>query len=116
MSTFIFDSNQENNVVTLYCIKDFQTFIINITININNNDEINNNINNNNYGINYYLFQNESNEQCLFERTNCNINIIDVIQGNHEIRTINQYRDNNYNQNLLDNMVWLNILGRLALD
>ena len=113
MTSYIFDSVQVNDTISLYCIKDFQTFIINITVNINNNEDINNNIN---YGIDYYLFQNESNERCFFEKTVCNINIMNVIQGNYEIRSINQYRENNYNQNLLDNMVWLNILGRIALD
>ena len=40
MTTYIFDSNQENDTITLYCIKDFQTFIINISINVNNNMKI----------------------------------------------------------------------------
>ena len=34
MTTYIFDFVINNNITTLYCIKNFNTFIINITNNI----------------------------------------------------------------------------------
>ena len=115
MTTYIFNLIIDNNIITLYCIKNFQTFIINITNNINNNEANNIINNNNNFNINYYLFNNNgNNQQSLFERTNCNINLIEVFQGNYNIQTINDFKYQN--QNILDKIAWLNIFGRLALD
>ena len=114
MTAYIFDFVINNNITILYCIKNFHTFIINIRNNLNNN-EVNNIINNNNnFDTNYYLFINSNNQQSLFERTNCNINMIEVFQGNYNIQTIEDFKLQNHN--LLDNLVWINILGRLALD
>ena len=115
MTNYIFDYIvNNNNNITLYCLKNFQTFIINITININNDNEINNNINNNNYGSDYYLFNNNNNEQCLLEKTNCNLNIIQVFQGNYNIQSVEDFRLQH--PNLFQSLIWINILGRLALD
>ncbi len=121
MTTYIFDSIINNDILSLYLIKDFNTFIININQNFNN-DEINNNINNNNnnYGQNYYIINNMHNEQCLFERIPCNISIMNVFEGisngDYQLRTVEEFRQNNYHHNILDNIIWINILGNIAIN
>lgn len=117
MTTYIFDSIYNNDNLSLYLIKDFNTFIININQNFNNN-EINNNFNN--YGINYYIINNSHNEQCLFERIPCNISIMNILEGisngDYQLRTVEEFRQNNYHNNILDNIIWINILGNIAIN
>ena len=103
-----------NTNIIIYCLKEFETFIINLRINPDNN-EINNNIDNNQININYYLFTNLSNQRVLFQYEQSNISLIDVLEGNYNIVPINEYRENNPYENILDHMTWLNILGRIEL-
>tara|TARA_B100000575_G_C23125384_1_gene651946 strand:- start:1000 stop:1350 length:351 start_codon:yes stop_codon:yes gene_type:complete len=103
-----------NTNIIIYCLKEFETFIINLRINPDNN-EINNNIDNNQININYYLFTNLSNQRVLFQYEQSNISLIDVLEGNYNIIPINEYRENNPYENILDHMTWLNILGRIEL-
>ena len=107
-----------NTNIILYCLKEFETFTINLTINPDNNEinnEINNNIDNNQININYYLFTNLSNQRVLFRYEQSNISLIDVLEGDYNIVPINEYRENNPYENILDHMTWLNILGRIEL-
>lgn len=103
-----------NTNIIIYCLKEFETFTINLRINPDNN-EINNNIDNNQININYYLFTNLSNQRVLFQYEQSNISLIDVLEGNYNIVPINEYRENNPYENILDHMTWLNILGRIEL-
>ena len=103
-----------NTNIILYCLKEFETFTINLRINLDDN-EVNNNIANNLLNINYYLFTNLSNQRVLFQYEQSNISLIDVLEGNYNIVPINDYRENNPYENILDHMTWLNILGRIEL-
>ena len=105
-----------NNYIIFSCLslKNFTTFTIHLTINPDDNN-INYNINNNGININYYLFNNTNNQRVLLEYQESNLLLVDVLQGNYELIAINDYRENNIYNNLLDNMVWLNILGRIEL-
>ena len=103
-----------NTNIILYCLKEFETFTINLTINPDNN-EINNNIDNNQININYYIFTNLSNQRVLFQYELSNISLIDVLESDYNIVLINDYRANNPYENILDHITWLNILGRIEL-
>ena len=116
MNTFVWFSELDNNqTLTLSCLKNFNTFNIKITSNLNDNF-INNRINNNGLGVDFFLFNNQHNERILFEKTPNNLTIVDVIQAGYQLTSIEEFKqNNNFNNNILDNMTWLMILGRISL-
>ena len=114
MSKYIFNSIEENNNLKLYCIKDFNTFIINIKYNIDVN-EINNYYNENN--IFSYLVDNLNNGKFLIEKKNCDINIMNIFEGiqNNDYNLTQLHIFRQYNDLLNINSIWINVLGIFEL-
>jgi len=108
---YIFDIENNNNQLTLYCFKDFNTFIIKLSqiSELNYNNFLNNNLINENR----YLIKNLNNQNILMEYLDCDISMNTVFDNNYNISTFNDFNYNNYLY--LDIIVWMNILGRINL-
>tara|TARA_B110000208_G_scaffold191192_2_gene257287 strand:+ start:3497 stop:3832 length:336 start_codon:yes stop_codon:yes gene_type:complete len=110
--THIFNVNFENNSLSIYLIKNFNTHIIRLSPISDYN--YNNYLNNNEVNENRFLIRNSNNENILFEFLDCDINLVDVLNNdNYNIQPINQFNYNNYQY--IDNIVWISILGRINL-
>lgn len=112
MNTYIFHSEYINNRLSLYVIKDFSPFVLDINENIDNNF--------NNYNQHQYIFYNLHREPHLFERRNSEYTLMNIIDGisnnNFNLQNINDFRNNNNYNNILDDLCWINIFGYLNLN
>ena len=109
--TCIFNVNADNNQLSLYCFKDYNTFRIRLSSISEYN--YNNYLNNNEINENRYLIKNLNNQNILLEYLDCDIGMNVVFGNNYNIVAINEFPHNNYQQ--IDILVWINILGRINL-